>query len=1024
MRKNIFLLILVQCYFSYTLAQVSYWQQQTDYKIQVTLDDVNHFLRGHIEITYHNNSPNELKELYIHLFPNAYAGRKTVYNQELLKHGDTKFHFADENDYGFIDSLNFILVKSGAQTEERSVTLAYPNPDSRDVALIYLEQPIKSGETFKLKSSFREKLPYSFSRGGHYGQAYQITQWFPKMAMYDKDGWHPRHYTEQAEYYDNFGDYDVTITLPANYIVAATGNLTTHSELEWLQSLIGKEKDFSETPASSKEWKTINYMQKNVHDFAWFADKQFMVSKSSVILPKSKRNVDTWAFYLPQHKEVWKNAARMIDSSIYYYSLWVGDYLYSQCTAVDGHLLAGGGMEYPNITIIAGSYKSEKSLESVIAHEVGHNWFQGMLGTNEADYPWLDEGFNTYYQQRYMAKRYPSQPKPEKKGFSLSFQFDLDDSDNFRDATLLTYMHRRHDDQPVCFNANAFTTMNYGLMVYMKAPFLIRYLEKYLGTANFDQSMQHLFAQWKLKHPSPQDFQQAFKETVPQDLDWFFTTLICSTEKMDYKIVSSRDTTNIGGKVYRKIVVKNLRKNKVPFSISALNEDSTIQKQWYGGFTGKNNLLFPAGNYRLLALDADFESVELHRQNNYYRTRGVLRKTEPFQVKLIGGIENPKRTTLYVAPAFGYNYYNKFMYGVVFHNGIFPCKNVEWQIIPLYARQSGNVNGFARLNTYIFPKANSINITKINFNLTATRFAYAARRDAENTDYFDEIHRVQGALRFYFKTDWPTKQNSLTLRNIYMQGKEYLYDYDVNTQKLVNFRPNYYHNNYIQLIYEFSDSRKLNPYSIRIVNESGFFMEDKFTLQYNYISRLTAEVNYRLHYNKKKGLDVRVFGGFDPTNQQPLFLAGGNGANDYTADHYFLGRFERDGLAAHQMSLSGGMMKFNTLSYAGRLGEGYSALALNLKSSLPIPLIFAFADVGIYNPLRPSFNLSSLLFDAGLGIKIIPDVFEIYLPLLVSSDISNNIYTQPNYNIWYKRVMFTIELQKLDPYRWIRNFNM
>ena len=1019
MRKNILSLFLLCGLAHFTYAQPKYWQQQADYRIMVTLDDVHHMLRGEVEITYTNNSPNDLDELYLHLWPNAYAGRSTVFNQELLNKGETKFQYADESQYGYIDSLSFKAYHPTTKQELVIPSLNYPNPKSKDVAILKLTQALKRGESLILSTPFREKLPYSFSRGGHYGQSYQVTQWFPKMAMYDQSGWHPHHYTEQSEYYDNFGNYDVQITLPSNYVVAATGNLMTASENEWLQSLIGKNRNIRSDEPSSTTYKTIQYVQKNVHDFAWFADKQYIVDRSSVVLPGSKRNVDTWTFYLPEHQDVWKNATRMIDSSVYYYSLWVGDYLYSQATAVDGHLLAGGGMEYPNITIIAGNYRTEKSLESVIAHEVGHNWFQGMLGFNESNYPWLDEGFNTYYQNRYMEKRYPNLPDTVKKKRRLSLSLDMDDVNTKRDATLLTYMHRRHDDQPVCLAADAFTSMNYGLMVYMKAPFAIKYLALYLGQGAFDQSMQNLFATWNLKHPQPDDVHQSFKEEVPQDLDWFFNSVICSKDRMDYKIIRARDTTQIAGTPFYKVKVRNSQRNKIPFTLSSITDDKTIQTKWYGGFTGTNTVLFPYTSFQKLALDADYQSIEYKRQNNYIRMRGLCRKTEPFQVKLIGGIEQPEYTSLYIAPAFGFNYYNKMMYGIVLHNGIIPNKHIEWQLIPLYSQASGNINGFGRINTFLFPRANSLNIEKINFNVTANRFAYGARNDDQGTRYFDELQRLQSMLKFSFTAPANISKH-LSLQHILMYGKEYRYDLNPVTQGLTNFSPDYFYSHYFRLIYELSNRRIINPYSLRIVNESGYFTD----IQFSYLSRMTAELNYRISYSDKKGLDIRLFGGYDPNGVQPIFLAAGNGHNDYTADHYFMGRFEQDGLYAHQVSQSGGMMKFNTASYNGRLGEGYSAAAINLKSSLPVPLFFLFADAGFYNSPSKLVAHESVLFDAGIGLQIIPGVFEVYLPLLASSDIRNNIFTQPEYNIWYKRILFTLELQKLDPFRWVRNFSM
>jgi len=200
-------------------------------------------------------------------------------------------------------------------------------------------------------------------------------------------------YLNQGEFYSNFGNYEVEITVPENYIVAATGELQTESEIKFLEEVAQKTAqsidfinlkgvfDPTAFPKSSATTKTLKYIQNDVIDFAWFADKRFNVLKSNVTLSSGK-TVDTWAFFTNKNAKIWANATSYLDDAVSFYSAHVGEYPYNICTAVEGTLIAGGGMEYPTITIIGGT-GSAQSLDRVITHEVGHNWFQGILATNE-----------------------------------------------------------------------------------------------------------------------------------------------------------------------------------------------------------------------------------------------------------------------------------------------------------------------------------------------------------------------------------------------------------------------------------------------------------------------------------------------------------------------------------------------------------------------------------------------------------------------------------------------------------------
>ena len=380
----------------------SYWQQQVNYKIDVTLNDAENTLDGYVKMDYFNNSPDTLRFIWIHLWPNAYKNDKTAFTDQVLENGSTKFYFSNADKRGYINRLDFKVNGNTAKTED--------HPQHQDIIKLILPEPLAPKANIKIETPFHVKLPYAFSRGGHIDQAYQITQWYPKPAVYDWKGWHPIPYLDQGEFYAEFGNYEVQITLPGNYIVAATGDLQTESEKLWLKNkkpltaepkpkkqILSKKIKGEVVSTSSAKTKTIQFKQNNVHDFAWFADKTFTIKTDTLQLPSGKI-INAYAYYYANNAEVWNNSIAMIKRAILTKSKWLGEYPYNVVSVVDGG--NGGGMEYPTITILE-SGGSEKMLDFVINHEVGHNWFEAILATNERTHPWMDEGMNTYYDNRY-----------------------------------------------------------------------------------------------------------------------------------------------------------------------------------------------------------------------------------------------------------------------------------------------------------------------------------------------------------------------------------------------------------------------------------------------------------------------------------------------------------------------------------------------------------------------------------------------------------------------------------------------
>jgi len=492
--------------------RLSYWQQEVNYTIDVSLNDVDHSLTGFEQLEYINHSPDTLRFIWFHLWPNAYKNDKTAFSEQQLENGNTKFYFSRPDERGYINKLDFKVDGRTASLED--------HPEHIDIAKLVLPAPLPPGGKIQISTPFHVKLPYNFSRSGHDGQSYQLTQWYPKPAVYDQQGWHPMPYLDQGEFYSEFGSFEVSITVPKNYVVAATGELQNADEKEWLKTRKTftwepiKEKiktaggqlktSYQHFPASEKEIKILTYKQNNVHDFAWFADKRFIVNTDTCRLA-SGRIIDLFTFYTSTQKTTWEKSLDYTKDAILHYSNLVGEYPYNVVSAVQGPESFGGGMEYPTITVISPT-ESTRELDYTIAHEVGHNWFYGILGSNERDFPWMDEGINSYYEYRYQQKK--------------SHRF----TQNTEQSLLETQVAEKKD-QPIQTASGVFTENNYALIAYYKTAKWLELIEKQLSPGPFQKAMQAYFDQWKFRHPAPADFKIALETSSGENLDSLFSLL-------------------------------------------------------------------------------------------------------------------------------------------------------------------------------------------------------------------------------------------------------------------------------------------------------------------------------------------------------------------------------------------------------------------------------------------------------------------------------------------------------------------
>ena len=499
-------------------AQVrSYWQQQVNYHIDVTLNDEDNTLNGYEKLDYYNNSPDTLNFIWFHCWPNAYKNDKTAFSDQFLENGNTAFYFSNNNERGYINRLDFRVDNETSKTED--------HPKHQDIIKLILPHPLFPGHTCKIETPFHVKLPSIFSRSGYTGQSYQVTQWFPKPAVYDKKGWHPIPYLSQGEFYSEFGNFEVQITTPQNYIVAATGELQEKDEKDWLLNRAVKNNsslnDSKEASLSSRKIKTIHFKQENVHDFAWFANKDFSVKHDTIQL-KSGRIIDAFAFYKAAKADAWANSMLFIKRTIRSRSQWLGEYPYSTVKVVESQAPGNnGGMEYPTIALVSNP-GDEKMLDLVISHEISHNWLYGILGTNERTHPWMDEGINTFYDNRYLQDNYGSTNLDLLETKSPFFKRKL--PENIVQTFLQTQIGLKKD-QPIETESASFSALNYELISYFKTANWMQWLEGQLGRSLFDSSMKEYYRQWQFKHPYPEDLKKVMEEVSGRSLDTAFSLL-------------------------------------------------------------------------------------------------------------------------------------------------------------------------------------------------------------------------------------------------------------------------------------------------------------------------------------------------------------------------------------------------------------------------------------------------------------------------------------------------------------------
>lgn len=969
-------------------SQVS-WQQQVNYTIDVTLDDLNHFLTGTIEIDYTNNSPNSLDYIYFHIWPNAYKNVNTAFAKQLEQNKDLSFYYSKAEDKGYIDSLSFTSSGKSLQIEETKYI---------DVIKVILPTPLQSGESISIKTPFRVKIPKVFSRLGHENQDYFITQWYPKPAVYDVNGWNEMPYLNQGEFYSEFGSFNVKISLPSNYVIAATGECSNENEFDPK----GNPGLGDSVPPSSTTIKTVTFTADNVHDFAWFASKRFGYASKSVKIGDREVIARVVA------SEPNKRDLDHIETALTYYSENVGEYPYSHATAVHGELKAGGGMEYPMITIC------DEMGEEVIIHEVGHNWFYGILASNERVYPWMDESINSFYEGKAMNSG------ELKEGINELLMNAL-----AKDELL------RNEYQAAALSSEAYTGTNYGVSVYGLGAKSFHHLEGYLGEELFKQCMTTYFDEWKFKHPLPDDMKNSFEKTSGIDLDWFFDNLLNENKKLDYGVKKKNGEFYLVNKGYV----------DAPMPITFMQNGKPTLTWQTAPIGGEMQLVKPIGPIESILVDPEKITNDVFPNNDASKNK----------IKLKFGTGRDKKgiNEIYWLPAYAWNVYDKSMLGLVLHNYAISNKPFQFHIVPLYSFENKSLNGLADIN-YTLTGSGLSQYTQLG--IKATSFSFE-ERNFGRAPY--QYLKISPYINYNFAK---SRLRSPIEKSIHLQYDQILLNpnFEFNDDTLSGpktYRANT--RNFATLTYELKNTRAINGYGLQLMAEYGsinnkvvlgdlsnkqirnitqdtatskldtiyYFPNIGQEIESNNFMRLSGVYTYKLDIGiEKKPLELRIYGSYllkSYANTQYKNSVGSNdgaGYYDYRFDDVLMHRNADYGMFRNQVSNRRDFSKF-----VGSIAQSDKWL-ISANATMPLPgklPVKPYFEVLMFNDIdQVSYNNSGAKFfyNVGLEVEIIPNRFEIFLNLAQSKDVTDWQETSTaSIDNFLERITFVFDLNNLTP---------
>lgn len=605
-------LIILLCGLSFIMlsAQSHYWQQKVDYTMKIDMDIEKNQYHGTQSLVYTNNSPDTLFKVYYHLYFNAFqpgsmmdVRSRTIADPDRRVGNRIQSLKEEEQGYHKIKSL-----------KQDGNKLTYKMNGT--ILEVELTQPILPATSTNFEMVFDAQVPKQIRRSGRdnrEGIRYSMTQWYPKMVEYDLQGWNANPYIGR-EFHGVWGSFDVTIEIDKDYILGATGVLQNPEEIGH-----GYAEETQQVEKSEKlSW---NFKAPMVHDFAWVADPDFTHTKTTLdngtvlhFLYQADSNTTHWDS-LPKY------AVRIFETMNENF----GEYPYEQYTVAQG---GDGGMEYPMITLITGN-RSKGSLIGVTSHEGVHSWYQHLLATNEALYPWMDEGFTSYASDYVLSSGILKKFTPYRGSYRGYFS-----------------LVKSGKQEPLTTHADHYETNRaYGVAAYSMGLIFVHQLSYIVGQEKLMQSMRRYYYEWRYKHPTPNDFIRVVEKVANMELSWYLKNWVETKRTIDYGIKeiivekgkSKLILENIGNfpmPLDLKIVLKNGKEQwiNIPRRImrgtkeaeSGMKEYS-IAKEWPWTHPLYELIIEePIENIESIEIDPSMRMADIDRSNNRYPSKSQI----------------------------------------------------------------------------------------------------------------------------------------------------------------------------------------------------------------------------------------------------------------------------------------------------------------------------------------------------------------------------------------------------------------
>lgn len=987
------------------------FQQKVDHYLTCELDDVRHVLTCTDSMVYYNRSPDTLRHIFFHLWPEGIQPGSAL-SENLLLYGDGSLNFAGKSETGSMTGVVFRVDGRGLRWVQHD--------GYREIYRVDLASPLLPDSHIVINIMFRLQMPsLPVADLSHDRQAYFLAHWFPRPAVYNAGGWQIMPLHQKGRLNGEFGNFDVKITLPRNYIVATSGIRDDNPDEEkFKQSLLDKtrkinrwgKRESAGFPASNAKTKTLRFTRNNVSDFALCLDKRFQFLQDTLINITGAGDTEMIIlnlYFTVYEAEFWSNAMPVLKNAIRYMIHNAGEYPYESISLVQTAWLKGG-KAYPGMIRI-GSVLAPFLLEQAIIEGVADHWFNAEIAVDHYQHPWLGRGLPEYYALQYIREYYPDSVSLQNLFLDPAVRMNIaglrDIPFNRLDYYMMLFLIS-NEYKPLMLRADQFSQKEYTAFTELKSSFAFSSLAGSMGEEQFRMLIRKYYEINSGKIASPESLKSLITAIAGEETSlWFNHDLLMQPEMPDYRILQVKRTPEGFS-----LEVQNVAGIAVPYPVTRITPQSDFTT-WFAGHNGESVIHFSDTGHVTgrFVIDKEYLTPEINRRNNSIRTKGLFKRVEPVRLIPVIAAPNPYRTNVILSPVIGWNVNNGIMAGIASYSNPVIKPKTEYLIMPLYGFNNGHPAGTARLLHTVTLSQPSI--VKLVLGAEIKRYGL------DNKHFDLSWNRIMPYIEVHLKhSARPDKgRQMIRFRSVIVGKDSEVYDYVARAWEKGNLQ-SYVMN---EIMWRHRVNRIINPFTLQAA-----FQQCGGTL------RLITENNFLFSYNKPdKGFSIRLYGGImllnNGKNQSEDFKFTTAGIANYMTskfdmhdpwfDNIYLSRYHVEGiLRQHFYITDGGFKRVTTIGNNKRW-----MFTANLSTTMPGLIPFdLWLDAGLFADVtKDQFFGFQFLYSAGVKLSIIRNVAEIYFPFPFAESKSFADYEKLDKidRKYINQIRFVLNLHHLNP---------